>query len=55
LEWDEHDGHIVVRKIGRYTSGDIHRAVFPKRPKPRTIDDMKDGIRRYIKRRHAGR
>jgi len=55
LEWDEHDGHIVVRKIGRYTSEDIHRAVFPKRPKPRTLDDMKDGIRRYIKRRHAGR
>jgi AbrB family looped-hinge helix DNA binding protein len=53
LEWDDTGGQVVVRKAGRYTSEDIHRAVFPRRPKPRTLADMKDGIRQSIKRRHA--
>jgi antitoxin PrlF len=55
LEWDDRDGQVVVRRAGRYTSEDIHRAVFPVRPKPRTLTNMKDGIRQYIKRRHASR
>jgi len=55
LEWDEEAGHVVVRKAGRYTSEDIHRAVFPRQPKRRTLADMKEGIRRHIKRRHASR
>ena len=55
LEWDDAGDHVVVRKAGRYTSEDIHRAVFPRRPKPRTVTDMKEGIRRHIKRKHASR
>ena len=55
LEWDDAGGQVVVRKAGRYTSEDIHQAVFPRRPKPRTLTDMKKGIRQYIKRRHASR
>jgi len=55
LEWDDEGGRVVVRKAGRHTSQDIHRALFARPPKPRTVADMKDGIRRDIKRRHAGR
>lgn len=56
LEWDEEDGRIVVRRAGRYSSEDVHRALFPKGgARPRTIDEMKEGVRRYIKRRHARR
>lgn len=55
LEWDEAGGHVVVRKAGRYTSEDIHRAVFPTRPKPRTVTALKEGIRRHIMRRRASR
>jgi antitoxin PrlF len=56
LEWDEDEGKIVVRRGGRYSSEDVHRALFPKGTvKPRTVDEMKDGIRRYIKARHARR
>lgn len=55
LEWDEEGGRVVVRKAGRHTSEDIHRALFPRRPASRTLTDMKAGIRRYIKRRHASR
>ena len=55
LEWDDDGDRVVVRKAGRYTSEDIHRSLFARPPKPRTVTDMKDGIRRYVKRRHASR
>jgi len=55
LEWDEEDGQVVVRRAGRYTSEDIHHALFGKPPAPRTIEDMKAGIARHIKGRHARR
>jgi AbrB family looped-hinge helix DNA binding protein len=55
LEWDDEGDRIVVRKAGRYTSEDIHRSLFPVAPKPRTIAEMKEGIRRDIKRRRASR
>ena len=54
LEWDEEDEKIVVRRSGKYTSEDIHRAVFPKQaPKARKLSEMKEGIRRYVRERHA--
>lgn len=39
--------------VPRFTSEDIHRALFPKPPKRRTLAEMKEGIRRYVKGRHA--
>ncbi len=54
LEWDAEGETIVVRRAGRYTSEDVHRALFPKRPpKPRTVEELKAGVRRYMKKRHA--
>jgi AbrB family looped-hinge helix DNA binding protein len=55
LEWDEDNGQIIVRRVGRYTSEEVHRALFPKPPKPRTLEEMKEGIRQYMKERHARR
>ncbi len=56
LEWDEDDGQIVVRRSARFTSEDIHRALFPKgTPKARSVDEMKEGIRRRVRKRHASR
>jgi AbrB family looped-hinge helix DNA binding protein len=55
LEWDDEDGRVVVRKAGRYTSEDIHRSLFARPPKPRTVAEMKTGIRRHIRKRHARR
>jgi antitoxin PrlF len=56
LEWDEDGEQIVVRRAGRFTSFDIHKALFPnKAPKSRTVDEMKEGIRRYITESHARR
>ena len=54
LEWDESDGKIVVRRAGKYTSEDIHRAVFgDRKPEPRALEELKDGIRTYIRKKHA--
>ena len=38
-----------------YTSEDMHRALFPKPPKARTLKEMKEGIQQHMKERHAGR
>ena len=56
LEWDELAGQIVVRRAGRYTSEDLHRALFPKGPpKVRSTDEMKAGIGSHMQARHARR
>jgi AbrB family looped-hinge helix DNA binding protein len=54
LEWDEEGGQVVVRRAGRYSSEEVHRALFPKgAPKPRSVAQMKAGVRRYLKKRRA--
>lgn len=55
LEWDEDGDRVIVRKAGRFSSADIHRVLFPSPPRSRTLEAMKTGIRRYIKKRHASR
>jgi AbrB family looped-hinge helix DNA binding protein len=54
LEWDDKGGTIVVRRAGRYAFEDIHRALFPRgAPRRKTLAQMKQGVRRYIRTRHA--
>jgi antitoxin PrlF len=54
LEWDEDDQQIVVRRVGQYTSEEIHRVVFGgATPKAKTLADLEEGIRRHIRKRHA--
>jgi bifunctional DNA-binding transcriptional regulator/antitoxin component of YhaV-PrlF toxin-antitoxin module len=54
LPWIEEDGKIVVRRAGRFSSEDLHRALFPKgAPKPRALEEMKKGVARHIKGRNA--
>jgi AbrB family looped-hinge helix DNA binding protein len=56
LEWDEEAGKILVRRSASFTSEDIHQAIFPEGvPKPRTIADMKAGIRQRARERYARR
>lgn len=54
LEWEEEDGRMVVRRVGRFTSEDIHRALFgSKAPEPKSLVQLKEGIRTSIRKRHA--
>jgi antitoxin PrlF len=54
LEWEEEGGKIIVRRAGRFTSADIHHALFGSRkPEPRSLEELKDGIRLYARKRYA--
>jgi len=55
LEWDEEGERIVVRKAGRYSSEDIHRAVFEKSPRRRALGELREAIRRHLRAKHARR
>lgn len=54
LEWDAEGDQVVVRRAGRYTSADIHDAIFePPKRRPAKSTDVKEGIRKAVRRRHA--
>jgi antitoxin PrlF len=54
LEWDEHEGGVVVRRVGRFSSEDVHNALFAKKGKEKPASaHVKDAIRKYIRKRHA--
>jgi AbrB family looped-hinge helix DNA binding protein len=55
LEWDQDGAQIVVRRLGLYSSEDVHRAIFKRRPKARTLEELKEGRREQLRRRHARR
>ncbi len=53
LEWDEQNDQVVVRRAGRYTSNDVHSALFPEQGSKKRPADVKEAIRKYIRKRHA--
>jgi AbrB family looped-hinge helix DNA binding protein len=56
LEWDESNDEVVVRRAGRYTSVEVHEALFAKgKPKPRAPIGVKEGIRKHMRQKHARR
>src|SRR6185312_10081118 len=55
LEWDEQDEQVVVRRAGRYSSEEVHRALFPTAPSVERRVDVKDAIRKYVRKTHARR
>ena len=56
LEWDETKEHqIIVRRIGQYSSQDMHAALFTTKPKTRTLEELKQGLRRHVKARYERR
>jgi radical SAM protein with 4Fe4S-binding SPASM domain len=56
LEWEEEGDAVIVRKAGRYTSEEIHRAIFRKEaPASKKVEEFDRGVRRYMKKKHARR
>jgi AbrB family looped-hinge helix DNA binding protein len=55
LEWHEEGDRIVVRRVGRFTSADLHQAVFSSPPKRRSLQELKAGLQSHAVRRHARR
>jgi bifunctional DNA-binding transcriptional regulator/antitoxin component of YhaV-PrlF toxin-antitoxin module len=55
LEWESDDGRIVVRRAGRFTSEDVHRILFARVLKRRTLRELKQGLRRQVRARNGRR
>ena len=56
LEWEEEGDVVVVRKAGRYTSEDIHRAIFPQgKSASKKVEEFDKGVQGYMKKKHARR
>jgi antitoxin PrlF len=55
LEWEQQGDKVVVQRAGRYSSEEVHQALFPEAPEPRTLADLEEGIRRHVRNRHARR
>jgi AbrB family looped-hinge helix DNA binding protein len=55
LQWDEEAGKVVVRKAGRFSSADVHAALFGKPPKRRSLKALKGSIKKHLKGKHARR
>jgi AbrB family looped-hinge helix DNA binding protein len=53
LEWEEEGERVVVRRAGRHTFEDIHRAIFPRKPKARKLSELKEAIGRHLRAKHA--
>lgn len=53
LEWGEDGERVVVRRAGRYSSEEIHRALFARKPARRSLKELKSGIARAVRKRHA--
>jgi AbrB family looped-hinge helix DNA binding protein len=54
LEWDEEGTSIVIRRAGRFGSEDIHRTLFGEQPpETRSVNELKEGLRHYVRRRYA--
>ena len=53
LDWEERGGEIIVRKAGRHTSVEVHVALFGAGSKPVPPVDMKEAIRKSVRKRHA--
>jgi len=57
LEWTQEGDHVVVRRAGRHGTAEVHQALFPEAGSVgpvKTLDELKQGIREHVKRRHAG-
>ena len=56
IEWDAEGDRVVVRKGHRYSSEDVHAALFPEgTPSAKSLKELKDGLRRDVAKRRARR
>ena len=56
VEWEEKGDAVILRKGGRYTSEDIHRAIFPRGAHAsKRVEEFDKGVRRYMKKKKYAR
>ncbi len=56
LDWEADGEQIVVRRSHKHSSADVHATLFPDGAAlAHSLQDLKDGLRRDVARRHARR
>ena len=53
LEWVEEGGDILVKRAGKCSFLDIHKAAFPNGPPKYIADPRKKGIEAYVRKRYG--
>jgi AbrB family looped-hinge helix DNA binding protein len=53
LEWSTEQDVVTVRRVGRNTSEDVHGAMFGRKLRARSLAELKEGIARDVRFRHA--
>ena len=62
LVWTEEEGRVTVQRAARHTTAAVHQALFDTpapvsgqaaKAKPKTLAQLKQGIREHLKSRHA--
>jgi AbrB family looped-hinge helix DNA binding protein len=54
IVWEAEGDGIVVRRVGRHSSADIHQALFGSiKPGSKSDRELKAGIAAYMRTRHA--
>ena len=53
IEWCEIGDEVIVRRASKFSSQDIHDAVFGAPPERRSVSDMDEGVRTRTRHRHA--
>ena len=53
IEWCEIGDEVVVRRAPKFSSQDIHDAVFDTPPERRSVSDMDASIRARMRREHV--
>ncbi len=57
IEWNIQGDQIIVTRVVRWSTEDIHNALFDEKPKTKlpvkSLSELKQGIRDNIKKRHA--
>jgi AbrB family looped-hinge helix DNA binding protein len=53
LEWRQVGEAMMVRRVGTFSSEEVHRALFPKAPAPRTLVELKRARAEHVQKKYA--
>lgn len=64
LVWTQTAGKVTVERAVRHSTAEVHHALFAEdarkadpfsaKPKPKTLTQLKQGIKQHMKQRHGG-
>lgn len=53
LEWHYDGQQVIVRRAGRYSSEELHQALFSTPPAVEKLVEKKTATRKYIRKKHT--